>query len=72
MGGESSQEDSKHYESVKFKLNILVCGNYNKEKLESEVENIQITKEYNGNNYLKKGSHKIIPEWTYYFLKKII
>ena len=70
MGSESSQEDSKHYEKAKFNMNILVCGNYNEKKMETDLTNIQITKQHEGNKYLKKGTHNTIPEWTYYFFEK--
>jgi hypothetical protein len=66
--GEKPQEDTVYYEKVSFELNILVCGNY--------VEGI-IAKDLNQINelirsiYKKGGKHNLIPEWEYFFLKKI-
>ena len=69
VGRESPQSDSKYYPKVSFKMNILVCGNYKQEKLERKLKEIKIIDDKNI-KYFKKGSHKTISEWDYYFFKK--
>ena len=69
VGKESAQSDSQYYQQVSFEINILVCGNYKEEELEKELKDI---KEFGDEKmkYFKKGCHKIITEWAYYFFKK--
>ena len=67
---ESSQEDSKDYEKTKFEMNILVCGNYDKENIENELEISKSVQGYEGNKYNKTGKHRTIPEWEYFFFDK--
>ena len=71
MGGsESSQEDSQYYAKTSFKMNLLVCGNYNEESVESELEKVKTVKNFEGKKYIKEETHKTIPEWKYYFFAK--
>lgn len=71
MGGkESIQADSQYFTKVSFQVNILVCGDYVEENMERDLDNIQIIKKHEGLNYIKKGGHKNINEWNYYFFPK--
>ena len=71
MGGKAStQTDSKFFEKITFDLQILVCGDYNEEFIEKDLENIKIIEQEEGELYIKIGSHKNIPDWKYYFFEK--
>lgn len=70
IGKEKPQTDSQYFQNVSFKMNILVCGNYSEKKLEKNLKDIKIIDRIEGKNYYKKGSHKTISEWDYYFFKK--
>jgi GTPase Era involved in 16S rRNA processing len=71
MGGkESSHVDSSYFQGVSFHLNILVCGDFPEGILENELENIKKVDKYKGLTYYKKGTHKNIPKWYYYFFPK--
>ena len=56
-GRELPQEDTKYYEKVSFGMNILVCGNYNRENIINEMDLVE------------EASHRTIPEWKYYFFR---
>ena len=71
MGGkESSQEDSQYYANVSFKMNLLVCGNYDKNSIEKELEKFSSVRDYEGKKYIEVATHKTIPEWKFYFFDK--
>ena len=43
MGGKAStQVDSQYFEDIKFKVNILVCGDYDENYVEKDLDKIQI------------------------------
>ena len=66
-GKEYPKEDTAYYEKgVSFELNILVCGNYNKEILLKDLIDV---KEEDG-EYIMEGKHNLIPEWKYIFFEK--
>ena len=71
MGGQApSQVDSKFYDKISFEINILVCGDYNEGLLEKDLDKIKIIQKEEGLMYIKKGCHKNIPDWKYYFFEK--
>lgn len=71
MGGkESTQIDNQYFEKISFHINILVCGNYIEEFIEKDLENIKVIQKHEGLKYIKKGGHKNINEWNYYFFPK--
>ena len=71
MGGsESKQADSEYFENVRFFINTLVCGDYNEGLLERDLENVKKVPKEEGLNYIKKGYHKNIKDWEYFFFKK--
>ena len=57
-------------ESVKFDLNILVCGNYVTANIEKELEKIEKSKQHEGKPYFQKGIRKFLPGWKYYFFSQ--
>ena len=71
MGGsESKQADSEYFEKVHFYINILVCGDYNEGLLERDLEKVKKIPKEEGLNYIKKGCHKNISDWEYFFFEK--
>ena len=71
MGGkESTQVDSQYYAELSFHLNILVCGDYLEEYLQNDLDNIKIIDKHEGLLYTKKGDHKNIQDWNYFFFPK--
>jgi len=71
MGGQAAKQvDSKFFEKISFEVNILVCGDYNCELLEKDLEKIKIIEKEEGLMYIKKGCHKNILDWNYYFFEK--
>ena len=71
MGGsESSQVDSEYFEKACFNVNILVCGDYIEEVIERDLEKIKVIPEEEGVKYIKKGCHKNMVDWQYFFFKK--
>ena len=68
MGGsESSQVDSEYFEKACFNVNILVCGDYIEEVIERDLEKIKVIPEEEGVKYIKKGCHKNMVDWQYFF-----
>ena len=68
MGGsESKQADSEYFEKVHFFINILVCGDYNEGLLKRDLENVKKIPKEEGLKYIKKGCHKNIEDWEYFF-----
>ena len=57
-------------ESVKFDLNILICGNYVTANIEKELDKIEKSEQYEGKPYFQKGIHKFIKGWKYYFFSQ--
>jgi predicted GTPase len=57
-------------ESVKFDLNILICGNYVTANIEKELDKIEKSEQYEGKPYFQKGIHKSIKGWKYYFFSQ--
>ena len=57
-------------ESIKFDLNILVCGNYVTENIEKELDKIEKSEQNEGKPYFQKGIHKFIKGWKYYFFSQ--
>ena len=46
MGGkESKQVDSQYFEKISFEVNILVCGDYNEQLLQRDLNRIKIMQE---------------------------
>ena len=71
MGGkESTQVDSQYYAELSFHFNILVCGDYLEEYLQNDLDNIKIIDKHEGLLYTKKGDHKNIQDWNYFFFPK--
>ena len=71
MGGkESAQVDSEYFEKISFHINILVCGDYPEQNIESDLDNINILNKDEESKFIKKGVHKNIPDWNYFFFKK--
>ena len=71
MGGQAStQVDSKYFEKIRFEVNILVCGDYNSELIERDLDKIKIIENEEGLNYIKKGCHKNMLDWNYFFFEK--
>ena len=71
MGGkEYAHVDSSYFTNVSFHLNILVCGDYLEDRMEKDLQNIKKVDRYKGKTYFKKGDHKFIPNWNYYFFPK--
>ena len=71
MGGkETKQVDSQYFEEVSFEVNILVCGDYNEQLLERDLDKIKIIQKEEGKPYLKTGCHNTIKDWNYYFFEK--
>lgn len=71
MGGkEISQADSQYFEHFTFHLNLLICGDYPEDNLEKEIDNIQKIAKHKGFPYIKKGNHKNIKDWNFYFFQK--
>ena len=71
MGGsETKQIDSQYFEKITFEVNILVCGDYNEQLLEKDLEKMKIIEKEEGLPYIKKGCHNSIKEWIYYFFEK--
>jgi GTPase Era involved in 16S rRNA processing len=69
MGGnESTQVDSEYFKKISFHLNILICGDYIEESL--DLDNVRKSEQHEGLKYIKKGKHKNINEWDFYFFKK--
>lgn len=70
MGGnETKFAESEEFEKVSFNLNILICGDYNEELINPYLEKIKDCSDFS-NPYIKKGNHKMISDWKYYFFKK--
>ena len=57
-------------ESIKFDLNILVCGNYVTENIEKDLDKIEKSKQNEAKPYFQKGIHKFIKGWKYYFFSQ--
>ena len=57
-------------ESIKFDLNILVCGNYVTENIEKELDKIEKSEQNEEKPYFQKGIHKFIKGWKYYFFSQ--
>ena len=71
MGGsETKQIDSQYFEKITFEVNILVCGDYNDQLLEKDLEKMKIIEKEEGLPYIKKGCHNAIKDWIYYFFEK--
>ena len=71
MGGkEYTQVDSQYFENASFHINILVCGDYNAELIEKDLENIKMIKKEEGKKYIKKARHRNINDWNYFFFEK--
>ena len=71
MGGsETAQTDSEYYKNISFYMNILVCGDYNEEFMEKDLENLKKIPKEKGLKYIKKGRHKNINDWNYFFFEK--
>ena len=71
MGGkESKQVDSQYFEKISFEVNILVCGDYNEQLLQRDLNRIKRIQEEAGLPYIKKGCHNSIKDWVYYFFEK--
>lgn len=70
MGNNESRIDSQSYENITFHVNILVCGDYVEENVEKDLENIKVIQEHEGLSYIKKGNHKNINDWKYFFFPK--
>ena len=71
MGGkEITQVDSQYFENASFHINILVCGDYNAELIEKDLENIKMIRKEEGKKYIKKGRHRNINDWNYFFFEK--
>ena len=71
MGGkETKQVDSQYFEKISFEVNILVCGDYNEQLLQRDLNRIKIMQEEEGVPYIKKGCHNSIKDWVYYFFEK--
>ena len=70
MGNSESRIDSQSYENITFHVNILVCGDYVEENVEKDLENIKVIQEHEGLSYIKKGNHKNINDWKYFFFPK--
>lgn len=69
MGGsESSQVDSEYFKNISFHLNILICGDYIEEFI--DLDNVRKSEQHEGLKYIKKGKHKNINDWDFYFFKK--
>ena len=65
-GKEKCQEDNAYYEKVSFKLNILVCGNYNEGMILKDLKDVR----EEDKEYKKTGNHNLITEWKYFFFEK--
>ena len=65
-GKEKCQEDNAYYEKVSFKLNILVCGNYNEGMILKDLKDVR----EEDKEYKKTGKHNLITEWKYFFFWK--
>lgn len=71
MGGKAStQVDSQYFEDIKFKVNILVCGDYDENYVEKDLDKIQNIPKEEGLKYFKKGYNKNIKDWHYFFFEK--
>ena len=70
MGLETSHEDTRYYSKAYFNMNVLVCGNYNEEKLSFDLEGLKNVPNYEGKTYIKRGSHKYVTHWKYFFYSK--
>ena len=68
MGGNPSHLEVE--EKVTFELNILVCGNYVEAKLINNLKDFETIKAYEGKSYIKKGVHKYISSWNYFFFSQ--
>ena len=51
-------------------MNVLVCGNYDEERLSFDLEGLRNVPEYKGKKYIKRGSHKYVSQWKYFFFRK--
>ena len=65
-GKEKCQEDNAYYEKISFKLNILVCGNYNEGMILKDLKDVR----EEDKEYKKTGNHNLITEWKYFFFEK--
>ena len=73
MGGsETKQIDSQYFEEKNmFRIKILVCGDYNSQLIEKDLDNIKIiNKKEEGKKYIKKGCHRNMFDWNYFFFEK--
>ena len=70
MGITDSHEDSRYFSKAYFNMNVLVCGNYNEEKLSFDLEGLKNVPNYEGKTYIKRGSHKYVSQWKYFFYSK--
>ena len=70
MGNKESRVDSECFSKITFHVNILICGNYIEEIIEKDLDNVRVIQKYEGLNYIKKGGHKNINDWNYFFFPK--
>jgi len=64
---EKKEEDSKQFTELAFQLNILICGNYNINKLNTYLDKIEDKSNNQEGKYIKYGKHKNMKDWQYYF-----
>ena len=70
MGTKQSRVESQCFEKISFHVNILVCGDYIEGVIEKDLDNVKVMQSHEGLNYIKKGGHKNIGDWNYYFFPK--
>ena len=70
MGNKDTRVDSECFSKITFHVNILICGNYIEEIIEKDLDNVRVIQKYEGLNYIKKGGHKNINDWNYFFFPK--
>ena len=63
-------EKSEELKNISFKLNIFIYGNYPENEIEKELNDIKIIDKSKNLPLIKKGKHKINPEWVFYFFDK--
>lgn len=70
MGNKETRVDSECFSKITFHVNILICGDYIEEIIEKDLDNVRIIQRHEGLNYIKKGGHKNINDWNYFFFSK--
>lgn len=70
MGNKDTRVDTECFTKITFHVNILICGNYIEEIIEKDLDNVRVIQKYEGLNYIKKGGHKNINDWNYFFFPK--